>query len=162
MGWSLTRIRELFRRRSTKSEGEIEAAETIGDEKAVIEPESPDVMLISVIGLEASKRERMLDWMIEDCSKNGKVPVFLTDDLDLSPWLKRELVVEHLPSMERQSTMAPDLDWDLYLKRRLDFLKRKWRVGHIVDLGQSLDQLGQADRSPPIEIDRARRVIGSR
>ncbi len=121
------------------------------------ETSQPDFILISVIGMDPSARDRMLDWMVEDCAAKGKTPVFITDDLDLSPWIERRLLIEHLPSIERQIDLAPDLDWDLYLNRRLAQLKRKWRVANIADLGQKLATirgLGKTSvtlaRNPPV------------
>lgn len=111
------------------------------DLKSLTDP--PDVLLISVIGMDPAARDRMLDWMVEDCAAKGKTPVFITDDLDLSPWIERQLLIEHLPSIERQASLAPDLDWDLYLNRRLSQLKRKWRAAGIADLGQKLDQISR-------------------
>ncbi|MGI9492909.1 MAG: hypothetical protein ACR2QF_10975 [Geminicoccaceae bacterium] len=108
----------------------------------------PDFLLISVIGMAPEARDPMLDWMVEDCAAKGKTPVFITDDLDLSPWIERQLLVEHLPSIEKQAAVAPDLDWDLYLNRRLLQLKLKWRSADIADLGQQLQRissLGPAD-----------------
>ncbi len=109
----------------------------------------PDFLLISVIGMAPETRDPMLDWMVEDCAAKGKTPVFITDDLDLSPWIERQLLVEHLPSIEKQADLAPDLDWDLYLNRRLLLLKMKWRSADIADLGQQLHKissLGQTDQ----------------
>ena len=143
-------------------------AKTIGDKTDIAEaadvtdqPQCPDAVLISVIGMAEAERDRMLDWMPADCAANAKLPVFVTDDLDLHPWLSRELLVEHLPSMARQKALAPDLDWDLYLKRRLDFLKRKWRVDHIMDLGKSLDRLSETSERPGNEPGPARSLASS-
>jgi len=101
----------------------------------------PDFLLISVIGMAPDARDPMLEWMVEDCAAKGKTPVFITDDLDLSPWIERQLLVEHLPSIENQADLAPDLDWDLYLNRRLLQLKMKWRSADIADLGQQLQRI---------------------
>ena len=158
MAWPLTWIKGLLRPAAPVAA--IESPATAEDKSSG--PKRPVVMLISVIGLGEAERDTMLDWMVDDCAASGKVPVFIVDDLDLTPWLSRDLVVEHLPSMGRQRKMAPDLDWDLYLKRRLDFLKRKWSVEHIVDLGRSLDQLTGTSLGPPVAIEATRQAIGSR
>lgn len=100
-------------------------------------------ILISVIGMKETARDQMLDWMVDDCRAKGKTPVFITDNLDLSPWIERQLLVEHLPSLERQTRLAPDLDWDLYLNRRLTQIMRKWQTADITDLGQKLDRIRQ-------------------
>ena len=101
----------------------------------------PDFLLISVMGMAPETRDQMLEWIVEDCAAKGKTPVFITDDLDLSPWIERQLLVEHLPSIEKQASLAPDLDWDLYLNRRLLQLKMKWRSADIADLSQQLDRI---------------------
>ena len=172
MGWSLERMKALLKPAMTENEDR--TAQTADgpppggnvlparDMVPLDEPQSPQVILISVIGLSAAERDHMLDWMIEDCQTSGKVPVFVTDDLDLHPWLTRELMVEHLPSMERQGKIAPDLDWDLYLKRRLDFLRRKWRVDRVVDLGQALNGLVQGSADSTTDVDTARQALSSR
>lgn len=122
-----------------------------------------NVMLISVIGMEATARDQMLDWMVEDCQAQGKTPVFIIDSLDLTPWIERRLLIEHLPSLTHQTGLAPDLDWDLYLKRRLLQIKRKWRSGEIADLGGKLGEIdkivqGQTTRGD----DLATKPIGRR
>jgi hypothetical protein len=157
MAWPLTWVKGLFKPEAP--DAVIDAPEVGKNETS--NPKRPAVMLISIIGLGEAERDNMLDWMVEDCAASGKVPVFIVDDLDLAPWLSRELVVEHLPSMKRQRKVAPDLDWDLYLKRRLDFLKRKWSVEHIVDLGRSLDQLTGTSLGATIDVEPARQAIGS-
>ena len=112
-----------------------------GDDGMLPRASQPDFLLISVIGMAPEARDAMLEWMVEDCAAKGKTPVFITDDLDLSPWIERQLLVEHLPSIERQANLAPDLDWDLYLNRRLLQLKMKWRSADIADLGQQLHRI---------------------
>lgn len=122
-----------------------------GEDGSAPKASRADFILISVIGMEPTARDQMLDWMVEDCNAKGKTPVFITDDLDLTPWIERRLLIEHLPSLERQANLAPDLGWDLYLNRRLDQIKRKWRSADIADLGQKLDEikkLGSGDKIP--------------
>jgi len=167
MGWSLEQLKALLRQ--SPNQPETAPSKPTGDSATMSdatsrtdEPDCPDVLLISVIGVDASERDRMLDWMIEDCETSGKLPIFMTDDLDLHPWLSRGLMVEHLPSMSRQEKTAPDLDWDLYLQRRLAFLKRKWQVDHIVDLGRSLNRLGARQETSPIDMEAAKRAVGGR
>jgi hypothetical protein len=137
----------LFERLSTRaSKGEAAKAfppPPASDDGMLPRASPHDVLLISVIGMAPAARDQMVDWMVEDCAAKGKTPVFITDDLDLAPWFERRLLVEHLPSLERQASLAPDLDWDLYLNRRLAQFKRKWRTADIVDLGQKLGEIGR-------------------
>lgn len=122
-----------------------------------------NIVLISVIGMENAARDQMLDWMVEDCKASGKIPVFITDDLDLTPWIERQLLIEHLPSLAQQTNLAPDLDWDLYVKRRLSQIKRKWQTGDITDLGGKLGEVDKPGRNQAMaEDDVAAQPIGRR
>ena len=92
-------------------------------------------VLISVIGLPRAQLDRILDGLIEDCAAEGKTPVLITDEVDLAVTLSQRLLVEHLPSARSRDAFAHDLDWDLYLARRLRQIQEKWRAGRVVALG---------------------------
>ncbi len=96
-------------------------------------------VLISVIGLPRAQLDRILDGLIEDCAAEGKTPVLITDEADLAVTLSQRLLVEHLPSARSRDAFAPDLDWDLYLARRLRQIQEKWRCGRVVAMGLPLD-----------------------
>ena len=95
-------------------------------------------MLISLIGLPRVQVDKLLEGLVEDCQADGKVPVFIVDEVDLAVDLGQRQLVEHLPCRRNRDAFAPDLDWDLYLDRRLRQIKEKWRCARIVALGLPL------------------------
>lgn len=100
---------------------------------------SPQYTLISLIGLPRAQLDRLLDNLVEDCAANGRTPVFVTDEVDLAVSLSQTQLVEHIPSAGSRDAFAPDLDWDLYIERRLKQIQEKWRAAHVIALGLPLD-----------------------
>ncbi len=96
-------------------------------------------VLISLIGLPRAQIDRLLDGLVEDCRADGKTPIFIVDEADLAVSLSKTQLVEHLPSARNRDAFAPDLDWDLYLERRLRQIKEKWRSAHVVALGLPIE-----------------------
>lgn len=107
-------------------------------------------LLISVIGLPRPQIDRIMEGLAEECAAEGKIPVLLVDDIDLAVSLSQTYLIEHVPGVGSRDALAPDLDWDLYIDRRLRQIKEKWASGHIVSLGLPLEVLvGGAGASVP-------------
>ncbi|MGI9437046.1 MAG: glycosyltransferase [Geminicoccaceae bacterium] len=106
-------------------------------------------LLISLIGLPRPQLDRILDGLVEDCVADGKSPVFITDEADLAVTLSQKHLVEHLPSPRSRDAFAPDLDWDLYLDRRLRQIREKWHAHHVVALGLPIDAIIKRSSNVP-------------
>lgn len=102
---------------------------------------APRYRLISVIGVPEGLLEELLDMAVEESRRLERTPVFLTDRLDLRPFAVRKLVVEHLPSSTSRRRHAANLEWPLYVSRRLAMLQAKWRSGRIIALGSPVAAL---------------------
>ena len=99
-------------------------------------------VLVSLIGVPRPQLDPMLVGIAEDCAAEGKIPVLIVDAVDLAVRLSRDFLVEHLPSAGSRDVLAPDLEWDRYLDRRLRQIKEKWSSGHVIALGLPLDGPG--------------------
>jgi hypothetical protein len=93
-------------------------------------------VLVTVLGLSRRALEEVLKLVAKEAETKPIVPVFITDDLDFAPFRKRRLRFEYLPDRDRQQRFAPDLDWDLYLRRRYALLSAKWQTKSIISFGR--------------------------
>ena len=101
----------------------------------------PSYVLISLIGFPRAQISRVLDHLIEDALSEGETPVFIVDEIDLATEIGTMALVEHLPNVRCQDALSPDLDWDLYLSRRLLQLQKKWRCSKIIAFGLPVEAL---------------------
>ena len=63
------------------------------------------------------------------------MPVFITDGFDFAPFRRRRLRFEYIPDRDRQQRFAPELDWNLYLRRRYVLLREKWQAKSVISFG---------------------------
>ncbi len=108
----------------------------------------PRCVLVSLIGMPRRQIDQVLDDLIDDSKAEGTTPVFITDEVELAVEIGRQALVEHLPSVRNREAAAPDLDWDLYLKRRLRQIQEKWRCSKIIVLGLPLDHVLAGTEAP--------------
>jgi hypothetical protein len=109
-------------------------------------PPRPGFVLVSLIGLPESQWPRVIEAVNGESEADGLLPVFLIDRLTLEPFVKDRLLVEHVPGAAMRDRMAPDLDWDLYLARRLRFLQQKWQTSRLVAFGLPIEAVfGKSD-----------------
>jgi hypothetical protein len=112
-------------------------------------------MLVTVLGLSGHALEEVLELVTKGAETNPIVPVFITDSFDFAPFRRRRLRFEYLPDRDRQQRFAPELDWDLYLRRRYALLREKWQAKSVISFGtRPLDENGSGDR-PALEHSRS-------
>jgi hypothetical protein len=97
---------------------------------------APATILVTVLGLSGRALEDVLELVSREAKTKPIVPVFVTDSFDFAPFRRRRLRFEYLPDRERQQRFAPDLDWDLYLRRRYVLLGEKWRAQSVISFGR--------------------------
>jgi hypothetical protein len=114
-----------------------EAAESSPPEPAA-PPASParPVVLVTVLGLSGGTLHEVLELVTKDSRAKPIAPVFITDSLDFTPFRQRRLRFEYLPDRGRQQRFAPELEWDLYLRRRYALLSEKWQTKSIISFGR--------------------------
>jgi hypothetical protein len=95
----------------------------------------PATMLVTVLGLSGRALEEVLELVTKGAETNPIVPVFITDSFDFAPFRRRRLRFEYLPDRDRQQRFAPELDWDLYLRRRYALLREKWQAKSVISFG---------------------------
>ena len=103
--------------------------------------QTSDYALISLIGLPHEQVDRVLDGLIEDALSEAKTPVFIVDETDLATEIGEVALIEHLPNARCRDALSPDLDWDLYIARRLLQLQKKWRCAKIITFGLPIEAL---------------------
>ena len=108
-------------------------------------------MLVTVLGLSGRALEEVLELVAKGAETKPIVPVFVTDSFDFAPFRRRRLRFEYLPDRDRQQRFAPELDWDLYLRRRYLLLREKWQAKSVISFGsRPPDESGSGGR-PALE-----------
>jgi hypothetical protein len=104
----------------------------------VAPPPSParTVVLVTVLGLTGRALDEILKLVTMQAETKPIVPVFITDGFDFAPFRQRRLRFEYVPDRDRQQRFAPELDWDLYLRRRYALLGEKWQAKSIISFGR--------------------------
>jgi hypothetical protein len=92
-------------------------------------------MLVTVLGLSGRPLEEVLELVTKGAETKPIVPVFVTDGFDFAPFRRRRLRFEYVPDRDRQQRFAPELDWDLYLRRRYALLREKWQAKSVISFG---------------------------
>lgn len=115
-------------------------------------------VLISLIALPRAQIGRVLDDLIKDSLSEGKTPVFMIDEIDLAVEIGKVALVEHLPNARCRDALSPNLDWDLYLSRRLLQLQQKWRSPRIVTFGLPLEALNSSATQWEAYISQSRKM----
>ncbi len=93
------------------------------------------VILVVAVGLEPEPRASILDLALRLGAERGLVPLVLTDDDDFAPLRRRGMAFEYFPAGPVREALAPGLEWELYLQRRLALIRRKWRPMRVVAFG---------------------------
>jgi hypothetical protein len=96
---------------------------------------APAIMLVTVLGLSGRALEDVLELVTKGAETKPIVPVFVTDTFDFAPFRRRRLRFEYVPDRDRQQRFAPELDWDLYLRRRYALLREKWQAKSVISFG---------------------------
>jgi hypothetical protein len=98
---------------------------------------APAVILVTVLGLWGRALDEVLELVTKQAETQPIVPVFITDVSDFSAFRRRRLRFEYLPDRDRQQRFAPELDWELYLRRRYALLSEKWQAKSIISFGRA-------------------------
>jgi hypothetical protein len=64
---------------------------------------------------------------------------------------KRRVLFEFLPPRSEQQRVATELDWQLFMLRRLALIRRKWRPVRVVPFGRRAAEVVQLWRDSPFE-----------
>jgi GR25 family glycosyltransferase involved in LPS biosynthesis len=114
-----------------------------------------------VIGLERDPLIRVLDLLRAERTRSDFEPILLTDCSAFELFRDRRLVFEYLQAPALRQRLAPGLDWELYLLRRLALLRRKWQPVRIVGFGTSAAQLVAMWKDSPVEDESIHRVVAA-
>ena len=92
-------------------------------------------IIVTALGLQPDTLERVLDTIESYAAKRDVVPVVLTDHSRFEVFRRRDMAFEYQPPESSRQRFASDLDWDLYLKRRLALLRAKWQPVGVISFG---------------------------
>ncbi|HYD98538.1 MAG TPA: hypothetical protein VEH84_04085 [Alphaproteobacteria bacterium] len=105
------------------------------------------VVGVALFGLSGEARDAAVALAAARCAAADAVPLFLTDDPDLTRLRRAGHLAEYFPAQDRQAA-APDLDWPLYRRRRLELLRRKWGLATIIPFGPASAWVCETDPPP--------------
>jgi hypothetical protein len=92
---------------------------------------------VTVLGLSGRALEEVLDLVTKRAETTSIAPVFITDTLDFGAFRRRRLRFEYLPDRDRQQRFAPELDWEVYFRRRYAQLRDKWQAKSVISFGRA-------------------------
>ena len=124
---------------------------------------APRILMAVVVGLDGDALERTLAAVSASSGHaEGLIATLcLTDCPRFEPFRRRGLLFEYVPGPRDQARFAPDLDWDLYILRRLARLRRKWNPIRIVAFGQAAQAQVDAWRTSPFEDESIKALMRS-
>jgi hypothetical protein len=125
--------------------------------RSLKKPKSHAIVAL-VVGLADDELVGVLDLLQAQRARSDLEPILLTDCDALELFRARTLAFEYLPPPALRARLAPQLDWDLYLLRRLALLRRKWQPVRIVAFGPSAAQLLSQWKDSPFEDDSIHQV----
>jgi hypothetical protein len=103
------------------------------------------IVLASVLELKGIRRKRAIATTLAG-KASGESVVFVTDDLDFSPFVKQRLYYEFLPPIGQQALHAHHGPWDQYLVKRLRILIDKWAPVRILSPGTPFERFVEKAR----------------
>jgi hypothetical protein len=109
------------------------------------------VMAVVALGLEPDQRGSVLDVVARYGTEGDVVPLVLTDDDDFAPLRSRSMLFEYFPPPADRERLAPALEWELYLLRRLALIRRKWRPVRVIAFGRTAAGLVRLWSESPFE-----------
>jgi hypothetical protein len=110
-----------------------------------------DIFAVVVFGLAEAEIERVLEAVERYCAEHDAAPLLLTDNDSFQLFRNRRVVFEFLPPRSEQQRVAPELDWQLFMLRRLALIRRKWRPVRVVPFGRRAAEVVQLWRDSPFE-----------
>ncbi len=102
---------------------------------------APSFMFISLFGMTGEAITERAELVDEELSQQGLIPIYLVDEAEFSPLRAEQRLFEYLPTHCQGASLAPDLDWPFYLRRRYLLLQAKWQPIGRIDFGDMPDWL---------------------
>jgi GR25 family glycosyltransferase involved in LPS biosynthesis len=128
--------------------------------RSLKQPKAHAIMAL-VVGLAGDELIGVLDLLRAQRARSDLEPIPVTDCDAFELFRARQLAFEFLPAPGLRARLAPELDWDLYLLRRLALLRRKWQPVRIVAFGPTATQLLLQWKDSPLEDDSIHQVAAA-
>lgn len=90
---------------------------------------------VSLLGLSRADVERVVALVAETRQKVDFVPVLVTDCDDFALFRRHRLYFEYVPPAAIYERYASDLDWRLFVQRRLALIRQKWEPARVINFG---------------------------
>lgn len=114
--------------------------------------QSPQAILaVMLFGLKTDEIRNLLPVIARDCETSRMMPLILTDDDGFEVLREQGMIFEYLPSSADRERFSKELNWDLYLQRRLSIIRQKWQPSKIVALGKTAADLLEIWHASPFE-----------
>jgi len=90
-------------------------------------PQNEEKKIIAVTAFDLSRDDmkKILGTIERYCEKRDAAPVFFTDSIWSEDFREAGFAFEYFPAVRVQEEFAGQLDWPLYLKRRIKGFRRK-------------------------------------
>jgi hypothetical protein len=128
--------------------------------RSLKKPKAHAIMALA-IGLGDDELVGVLDLLIAQRRRSDLEPIVITDSDSFEGLRARRLAFEYLPAPGLRARFAPQLEWDLYLLRRLALMRRKWQPVRIVAFGPAAAQLLARWKDSPFEDESIHQVAAS-
>jgi GR25 family glycosyltransferase involved in LPS biosynthesis len=106
---------------------------------------------VLVYGMDTLELAGALDVVDRHCKARDLTPIFLTDHDGFDLFRAHGRVFEYLPPPQAREKFAPDLNWDLYVLRRLALIRRKWQPARVIAFGRTAAEVVQLWLESPFE-----------
>jgi len=110
------------------------------------------VLGVMVFGLSEPEIENVLGTLERYCAERDLAPLLLTDNDAFQLFRGRRVLFEFLPPRSDQERLAPDLDWQLFMLRRLALIRRKWQPVRVVAFGRRAGDIMRLWLGSPFEV----------
>ena len=124
------------------------------------EGEAHPILAAVLVGLREPEFERVLDLVERSCEARGLVPLLLTDHDAFHLLRGRRVLYEYLQPEADRLRHAPELDWHLFLLRRLALIRRKWRPLCVVAFGRDATEVVHRWVQSPFEPTALPTIVG--
>ena len=90
-----------------------------------------------VVGLAAAEIAELAPSLLAAARREGARAVLLTDAADIAVFQLPEIATEYLAPLPGLAAAAPGRDAELYLRRRVELIRRKWNLMRVLYFGET-------------------------
>lgn len=107
-------------------------------------PQPEKVVAVATLGIGVDELARIAGMVGGQMAGGRLLPIVLTDSDRLEIFRQHRLPLEYFPPAALRRRFAPERNWDLYIRRRVEIICRKWRPGAMIVFGDGSGLLIEA------------------